>query len=96
MLFHQMDRFGRHKIKVGDQLKLPADLPRPLNSKVDAPYRHGTFEVVAFPVRSAAFMDGRNGSRDLAHCIVVRRLCDGFTTTVAAHYWKRVMEAYFG
>lgn len=92
MLFHHADRFARHDIRVGDTLKLPMNLPRPLSGRVDEPYRHGTFDVVGFPVigEHPTFP----GLRPMAHCITVRRRADGWTTTIAAHHWLRVREAY--
>lgn len=93
MLLRCVDRFGCHDIRVGDTLKLPCSLPSPLGGRIDPPYRHGTFDVVAFPVRDeSALRHGLN--RPYAHCITVRRRCDGFTTDLAAHYWLRLREAY--
>ncbi len=95
MLFHSTDRHARSRIRVGDTLKLPLNLPRMLDPRVDEPYRHGTFDVIAFPVfgtSNAIFA----GCRPMAHCITLRRRCDGWTTTLAAHYWEKIRAAYEG
>ena len=94
MLKRHVDRFGRHDIRVGDSLKMPLSLHGPF-SPVDPPYRHGTFDVVAFP----AIGDGPRpfpGQRQMAHCLTIRRRADGFTTTIAAWHWLRIREAYGG
>lgn len=95
MLLHHADRFAHHDIRVGDTLKFPLSLPSPLGGRIDPPYRHGTFEVTAFHV-FATSKDDYPGMRPMAHCLQVRRLCDGFTTTLAAHHWLRVRAAYEG
>lgn len=95
MLLHCADRFSKHDVRVGDTLKLPMRLPSPLGGRVDEPYRHGTFDVIALSV-FGEHAATHPGNRPMAHCIVIRRRADGFTTTLAAHHWRRVREAYHG
>jgi hypothetical protein len=91
MLYRHADRHGRHDIAVGDSLRLPYQLPRPLSNRVDPPYRHGTFDVIAFPIHGD-LQRAHRFDRPAAHCITIRRRADGWTTTIAAHHWIRVRE----
>jgi hypothetical protein len=95
MLLHQADRHARHDIRVGDTLKMPLNLPSPLGGRIEAPYVHGTFEVIAFPVYGNS-KPTHAKNRPMAHCITIRRRCDGTVKTIAAHYWLRLREAYHG
>lgn len=88
MLKRHADRFGRHDIRIGETMKLPASLPRPLNGHVDPPHRHGSFQVIAFPVGATRF------GRHMAHCITIRSLADGSIHTLAAWLWMRCRDAY--
>lgn len=91
MLLRHADRFGHHDIRVGDSLRMPLRLPSPFGVP-DAPYRHGTFDVVAFPVYGEHART-HPSNRPMAHCITIRRRADNWTTTIAAHHWVRIRDA---
>jgi hypothetical protein len=92
MLKYHADHFGPRAPEIGTIISMPRTLPRPLTTGVDAPARHGRFEVIAYPV-CGGYLPTHPGNRPMAHCAIIRRLCDGFTTTIATHYLTRILEA---
>lgn len=91
-MLRNTDRFATWQAKhlrVGNRVRLPADdLMRPRHGL----HRH-TFEVVGFGGYSTSWCGPRDGSRprwrersSMAHTVTVRRLADGWTTTISQFF----------